>query len=163
MIGRGGGEGDERLLVTGLVADRIEDGCHVDLGDDHVDRLAVIERAVADAHVEGVGAGALGLGRGPAEVAAGGDRGTGRSADKAEGQDLDGDVVIGRGGGEGDERLLVTGLVADRIEDGCHVDLGDDHVDRLAVIERAVADAHVEGVGAGARASSGASRSRRRR
>ena len=51
---RGRREGELGAGGGGLVAHRVEDGSGVGRGHDHVDRLAVGESAVGDAHVEGV-------------------------------------------------------------------------------------------------------------
>ena len=136
-LGSGGG---------GLVAHRVEDGSGVGRRHDHVDRLAVGEIAVGDAHVEGVGSDLAGRGR-PGEGAAGGDgRARGHRAGEREGQGV-ARVGIRSGRREGELGSGGGGLVAHRVEDGSGVRRRHDHVDRLAVGEIAVGDAHVEGVG----------------
>ena len=117
-------------------------------GHDHVDRLAVGEVAVGDAHVEGVGSDLAGGGR-PGEGAAGGDARRPRAPCRA------GSVKVSASPASGSVAVAVkaSSLPAVAVlsptgsRTGAALAARHDHVDRLAVGEIAVGDAHVEGVG----------------
>ncbi len=134
----------------GLVAHRVEDGSGIGRGHDHVDRLAVGEIAVGDAHVEGVGSD-LGAARRPGEGAARGDRGArGHRARGAVGQ-REGQVSPASGSVAVAVKASSVPAVAVLSPTGSRTGaaLAADTTTSIVSQSRglAVGDAHVEGVG----------------
>ena len=87
-----------------------------------------------------VGTAALGFGRRPGEVATGCDRHTQGDGVvvQGEGERVGRKILIAGRGGEGELRLLIDRLIADRVEHRCHIDFTDGDRNGLGVDEGAV-------------------------
>ena len=137
-------EGELGFGGGGLVAHRVEDGGGVRRRHDHVDRLAVGEIAVGDAHVEGVGSDLACRGR-PGEGAGGGDgRARGHRAGEREGQGV-ARVGIRSGRREGELGFGGGGLVAHRVEAGAAL-AADTTTSIVSQSERSPSETHTSKV-----------------
>ena len=113
-VGRRSCKGKGHQFLNIEVSNRAQYRRDVDLINCDRDGFTVRKSAVADAHVKGVFAGALGFGRRPGEDAGRRvNRGSGRSANQAEREGLRGQVLVCCRGSEAQRRKFIDSLVPD--------------------------------------------------